>query len=147
MNETSKFTDAELAFGDECPALGPDYKRASDVAERAMSAFEVEHFNPLLDEFQKQFVDKMWDTMTDHLLSDTEMNLQSEMRRIAESSVFALLHGHKGYCHRYVLGDNFQAEKVREAIFEQFKDDIILKGIQERDEEIKRLKETINLRY
>ena len=146
MADDSVFTDEEIAFGEQYPTLGPDYERANRVAKRAMAAFTEEHFKPLTDEFAKAFADRLWDDVRDWLLGDTEMNLQSEMRHIAEATVAALLHGHRGYAKRYVLDDGLNAKKIRAAIFEQFKDEIIDKGIQERDAEIERLREALSYR-
>lgn len=141
-----QYSAEEMEFGEEHETLGPDYERARRVSERAMAAFKDKHFESLVDDFRKEFVDRLWSDISDYLISDTEMNLQSEIRQVADSSIYALLHGHRGYAQRYVLGDNHQARKVRETIFEQFKDEIVEKGIQERDEEIKRLKETLEWR-
>ena len=142
----SIFTDAEMEFGEKHPVLGPDYERARRIAQKAMGGFKDEHFEPMLDQFAKEFRDKLWGDICDWLIGDTEMNLQNEIRHVAEATVFALLHGHRGYAKRYVLDDSYQSEKVRAAIFAQFKDEIIAKGIQERDAEIERLKETLRFR-
>ena len=141
----SIFTDEEIEFGEQHPMLGPDYERARKVAQRFMESFKEEHFEKLHEEFCKQFAERLWGDISTFLIGDTECNLQTEMRHIAEGTVFALLHGHKGYTQRYVLRDGLQPAMVRAAIFEQFKDEMIDKGIQERDEEIHRLKEVMRM--
>lgn len=143
---TDKYDKGEIEFGERHPALGPDYERAKRISERFMANFQEEQFNPLIEEFGKQFVDKMWGDISAWLIADTESNLQSEIRQMADASVLALLEGNKTLLDRYVLGDGFKPARVREKIFEQFKTDIITKGIKERDERIKHLEEALHYR-
>ena len=105
-----------IAAAEGNDVLGPAYFKAREMAERFMKPFEDEHFKPLIDKFADEFRDKLWASVQDHLLGDTESNLQNEMWRTIDGTVFALLSGDKWALKRYCLGARYEQEKVREAI-------------------------------
>lgn len=110
------FTDAHLAEGEESPTLGPAYFCSRDVVERAMAGVQASDFKPLIDSFSKEFTDAVWRTVQDHLLSDTEMNLQGAMWRQVDDMVKHLLAGEKWAMDRFVLGARYDCERIREAV-------------------------------
>ena len=114
-------TDAELQA--ENPVLGPDYFRARALAEGVLAHIEVEHMSALRGVAAKladEIQDKIWSSMVDYLLVDTESNLQGEIQRRIENAVSALLSGEQWALHRYVLDGRYtgsvSAEKLRRAV-------------------------------
>lgn len=140
---TDEFTKDEIEFGEQHAALGPDYKRAERISREIMEKFKAEHFQPLVDQFAKEFVDRLWRDVEDYLIADTELNLQSKIRDLSEASISALLGGNRPLAERYSLKPHCDPTKIRAAIFEQFKDELIEIGIAERDEKIEELKEQL----
>jgi hypothetical protein len=112
--ERAQKSDDELFA--EYPSIEPEYTRGNLVAERVMAQFKEEHFQPLAKLVGDFIADKLWDMLRDHLLSDTELNLETAMRGRVESTVQALLGGHQWALQKYVLGERYDCEQIRAAI-------------------------------
>lgn len=145
MSEEDLMTDAELQ--EQNPVLGPDYFRARTAANRVVSEFEAEHFgemknlaHKLCDEFQ----DKLWSSITEYLLSDTEYNLQGEIQRRIENAVSALLSGEQWALNRYVLDGRYtgsvSAEKLRATVASHIPEELQSTRIAELEKEVQRLR-------
>lgn len=116
MTDIAEFTDKDLTDGAEYPALGPAYFAARRVCEKHLEAFQAEHMRPLIDAAAKEFTDKLWDSVRDHLWSDTEANLQSRMWTMADSIVQALLSGEQWAVNKYLLGERYDCAKARATV-------------------------------
>ncbi len=136
------FSSEAMEKATEHPTLGPAYFEARNIVEKHMEAFQAEHFKPLLDEFSKQFSDKLWADVHDSLLSDTEMNLQGSMYRMVDDCIAALLAGDEWAIKRYALGE-YRQEPVRAAIAKHIPKEIQDARIADLEKEVARLKERV----
>lgn len=109
------FAEKSLEEAAKFDTLGPAYFEARAIVDRHMEKFESEHFKPLIEAFTKQFQDALWDSVRDHLLSDTEMNLQGSMYRMVDDCVAALLGGQEWALKRYALG-KYNQDELRAAV-------------------------------
>lgn len=100
----------------EYPVLGPQYFVALKIAADLMAKFEAKHFKPLVEKFTDEFRSALWPAVEDHLLSDTECNLQGTIWRRIDETVKALLSGEEWAVTRYALGSRYDAAAVRAAI-------------------------------
>lgn len=133
------FTPEDIESGKECPTLGPAYFAGRRIAERSIENIKDEMFKPLLDEFCKQFCDKLWDAVRDNLLSDTELNIQGHIYRHIDDCVRYLLSGEKWAIERYALGGRYDCEKVRAAIARHVPKELQDKRIAELEAELERV--------
>jgi hypothetical protein len=121
------------------PGLGPAYFEARVIVERQMAKFEAEHFEPLLKKFTDAFREKLWDDVRDHMLGDTEMNLQSHIYHMVDSCMHAILAGEQWAIERYAL-QKYDARKAREAIAKHIPAELQNARIADMEEEIARLR-------
>lgn len=135
----STFTDEENEFAEGHPSLGADYKRASAIAERFMENFKDEHFKALADDFAEKFRDKLWSDISGWLVSDTECNLQTEIRQTVDGTVNAILTGKPWALNRYPLSQYHNGEDIRKAIFAQHQEAMENLRIAELEKEVERL--------
>ena len=145
MAEEDFMTDAELQ--EKHPVLGPDYFRARALAEGVVARIEVEHMEALrkiAKELTDEIQDRIWSSVVGHLLSDTEYNLQGEIRRRIENAVSALLSGEKWALNRYVLDGRYtgsiSAEKLRETVAKHIPEELQSTRIAELEKEVQRLR-------
>lgn len=110
------YTDEEIQQSLTYGNLSPAYFCSRNVVERAMASVEAEHFKPLIDKLTKEINDTVWDGIKDHLLADTEMNLQNAMWHQIDASVKALLTGEEWALRQYALGGRYDHEKLRTAV-------------------------------
>lgn len=110
------FTDQHIAEGEQSPTLGPAYFCSRDVVERAMAGVQSSDFKSMIDSIGKQIIDHVWEKVQDHLLSDTEMNLQGAMWRQVDDMVRHILAGEKWAMARFALGERYDCEAVRAAV-------------------------------
>lgn len=131
----------------EMPALGGEYFEAREVAERFMAHWAEEHaeqfaeaiIKPVLDQVQ----DKVWDAFREFLMSDTEQNIQTEMRRMVESTVGALIGGDKWANVKYLQSPYGDGQKVRATLAKLHSDDIKDGRIADLEAEVERLKKDL----
>lgn len=142
-HDLQPFDPAFLDEAEKYEVLGPAYFDASSVAERFMAKFKDEQFEPLVKEFTDKFRDELWSDITCSLLSDTEMNLQGELHRMVDSTVFALLTGDKWAIERYPLAKYHDGEKVRAALSKTAGDQIAQARIADLEAENKRLEDRV----
>lgn len=118
------FTDEQMKDAENHPTLGPAYFCSRDVVERAMAGVQASDFKPLIDRLTKEINDVVWSGVQDHLLSDTEMNLQGAMYQQVDDCVKALLSGQEWALNRYALGPRYDHEKIREAVAKHIPKDL-----------------------
>lgn len=94
---------------------------------------------PVLDAVQE----KVWDAFRDWLLSDTEMNAQTEMKRMVEDSVMALIGGEKWANRKYISPEGYRTDKVRETLAKLYSDEIKDGRIRDLEIEVERLTERL----
>jgi hypothetical protein len=127
----------------DCSTLGPHYFTARRVAEQFISKFETEQFKPLIDDFAKQFADKLQSDLDDYLLSNAEMNVQGTMWRMVDDVVKAILGGNRWALERYALGPRYDHDAVRKAVAAHIPRELQDRRIADLEDEIKRLKQDI----
>lgn len=110
------FDDDVIEEASKYQTLGPAYFEARKVAERVLANFEAEHFKPLVDSVVKEINDKIWESVQDCLLCDTEMNIQGEIWRTVDECVAALLGGKKWAFDKYVLGERYDCDEIRAVV-------------------------------
>lgn len=150
MTETKEAWKSDADIQTENPVLGPEYYRAREIAERVLAHVEAEHMDALRGVAKKltdEIQDKIWTSIVDHLLSDTQYNLQGEIQRRIENAVSALLSGEKWALHRYVLDGRYtgsvSAEKLRQTVASYIPEELQSKRVLELEAEVKRLKESL----
>lgn len=137
--------EEELLFEKEAetaPNLGPTYFAARAISERFMKHFEAEHFEPLIKHFADKLRDKVWEDFSSWLLSDTESNLQCEIRYRVDRSVEALLEGKPSYIKQYVMGQYGDVE-IREAVARHISEELQDQRVLDLEEQVKQLKESL----
>lgn len=137
------FTVEDIKQSDGYQALGPEYFASRRLAEAFISGFEAEQFKPMIDEFTKQFNDKLWTGVADSLVSDTESNLHLEISRIVEGTVRAILSGEKWALNRYVLAAKYDCEKTRAAVSKHIPEELQNARISDLEAEITKLRDDL----
>ena len=143
----------ELEFEKEAeqyPTLGVEYFAARSIATRFVKKFSEEDFKPLIDKFTDQFREALWGDITAWLLSDTESNLQSEIRFRIERVIECLLMGNMNYINQFVLPEySTFGEQIREAVAKAVPKEVQDARIADLEKEVTRLKESLeaNRRY
>lgn len=148
--------DNEMAYSAEItaeaeshPTLGAEYFAAREVAERFLKNWQQDHAEKLAEAIMRPVLDavqeKVWDAFKDFLLSDTEQNVQSEMRHMVENSVRALIGGDKWANVKYIETSYGDGKKVRETLAQLYRDEIKDGRIRDLESEVQRLKD--NLRF
>lgn len=137
------FTADDIEEGENHPALGPQYFAARRLAEAFMAKFEEEHFKPLIDEFTEKFRDKLWTDVTTSFLSDTESNLHGEIRHLLDGMVQALLTGKDWMLNRFPLAQYYDGHDIRQAIFDQCRDQVTDMRVSDLETEVLRLREQL----
>lgn len=127
--------------------LGGEFFAAREAAERFLKHWREEHAEQLAEAIMKPVLDavqeKVWDAFRDWLLSDTESNAQSEMTRMVEDSVKALIGGEKWANRKYISPEGYQTEKVRETLAKLYSDEIKDGRIRDLEIEVERLTERL----
>ena len=138
------------ADAERCPTLGAEYFAAREAAERFLKHWQEEHAEQLAEAIVKPVLDavqeRVWDAFRDFLLSDTEQNVEGEMRRMVENSVRALIGGEKWSSQKYIEYPHREGQKVRETLAKLYSDEIKDGRIRDLESEVKRLNETIRFR-
>ena len=138
------FEDDAIKEGTEALVLGPAYFDARKVAERCIGQFESEHFKPLVDKLVDEFREKAWESVQNGLLMDVEMNLQSEMWRMVDASVQALLGGHRWALQKYALGERYDCDEIRAVVAKHVPAELQDKRIADLEHEIGKLKSELD---
>lgn len=128
-------------------ALGAEYFAAREAAERFLAHWQEEHAEQLAEAIMKPVLDavqeKVWDAFRDWLISDAEQNAQTEMTRMVEDSVMALIGGEKWANRKYISPEGYRTEKVRETLAKLYSDEIKDGRIRDLEIEVERLTERL----
>ena len=143
MGELSDFTPSDLESGEEYLTLGPAYFAARRVCEAHLEAFQAEHMKPLIEQAAKDFTDKLWDSVRDHLWSDTEMNLQGQMWRMVDEAVRHTLAGEGWAMRKYALGERYDCEAVRKAVAAHIPEELQSARIADLEKQVALLEESL----
>lgn len=126
--KTEGYTDEINAEANAYPRLGAEYFASREVAERFMAHWSEQHAEQFADAIIKPVIDQMtekvWDAFRDFLLADTQQNIHTEMQRMVENSVLALIGGQKWANVKYISPEGYQTEKVRETLAKLYSDEI-----------------------
>ena len=141
------YTDEITAEANAYPKLGAEYFAAREVAERFMAHWTEQHAEQFAEAIVKPVIDqvteKVWDAFRDYLMSDTEQNIHTEMQRMVENSVLALIGGQKWANVKYISPEGYQTEKVRETLAKLYSDQIKDGRIADLEAEVTRLKQSL----
>lgn len=136
-----------VADAESYPTLGAEYFAAREAAERFMKHWAAEHAEQFAEAIMKPVLnvvhERVWDAFRDFLLSDTEQNIQDEMRRMVEDSVRALIGGHKWANVKYIQTEFHDGQKVREALAKLHSDDIKDGRIADLEKQVARLEQDL----
>lgn len=138
--EITTFTDEDIAVG---PTLGPEYRASLRWAEAIANELNEEALRPLIDDFTKQFAEKLWDSAASSLLSDTEYNMAGSVRHMVEQTVQALLTGQEWAMARYPYADYSKGEEIRKAVAKHGGDNLLMRRIVDLEAELAKKEETI----
>lgn len=136
-------TEAHIEAAEGYEVLGPADFAARDISKRYMEKFQSEHFKPLVEEFAKQFRDKLWGDVTDFLLSDTESNLQGRIWQMVDEIVLALLGKHEWAYKKYALGSRYDCQEIRAKLAALIPKELQDARIADLEVEIKELKQSL----
>lgn len=139
--ERSQKTDAELFA--EYPSIEPEYTRASAIAEKVMTQFQAEQFQPLLKKVSDHITEHLWDIFKEHIVSDAEMNVGGHIRDRVESTIHALLSGQEWAINRYVTGTTWRSEEIRAGIAKLIPEELQAQRVKDLEKEVARLKEDL----
>lgn len=123
--------------------LGPNYFAAREVAEAFMAKFEVDHFKPLLKKAADELYSQMQESLESYLLGDVESNIQGTIWRQIDDSVKAILSGEKWAVSKYMLGERYDCDKVREAVAKVIPKELQDARVKDLEAEVERLKESL----
>lgn len=141
------YPDEIIADAERYPSLGAEYFAASNAADEFLTHWKEEHAEKLAEEIMKPVLDavqeRVWDAFRDHLLSDGRYNAQSEMARMVENSVRALIGGEKWANVKYISPAGYKTEKVRETLAKLYSDEIKDGRIADLEAEVARLKQSL----
>lgn len=147
MTDNEIFTADDTEFGLSHPTLGPEYSAARSFMDRFMSGWEDEHLRPLAESVAKEVTErireKVWDDFRDYLLMDTEYNAAGAIRQMVNDTVKAILSGERWAMQRYPLAERYDAEKIRAAIARHIPDKIAARRIEDLEEQVKKLTESL----
>lgn len=129
--------------GEHYDSLGPNYFAGRQIAAAFMEKFQGEHFTPLVDEFVKQFKEKMWEQVQDYLIDDIENGLQQAIWYQIDRSVEGLLSGETWAVNKYVLGGRHDCEKIRAAIAKHIPVELQDKRIADLEEQLDNAKKDL----
>lgn len=150
MSGSDGYSDEITAEAEMHPQLGAEYFAAREAAERFLAHWKEEHAERFAEEIMKPVLDtvteRVWDAFRDFLLSDTEQNIQIEMRRMVEDSVKALIGGRKWANVKYISPEGYDTEKVRETLAKLYSDEIKDGRIADLEKQVKRLEESLRHR-
>lgn len=133
-------TEEHIAKGIETPILGPAYFCSREVVERAMAGVQSSDFKPMVDGVVNTIADHIWEKVQDHLLSDTEMNLQGAMWTQVDDMVRHLLAGEEWAMKRFLLGERYNCDKIRRAVAKHVPKELQDTRIADLEAEVARLK-------
>ncbi len=141
------YPDEIIADAERYPSLGAEYFAARNAADEFLTHWKEEHAEKLAEEIMKPVLDavqeRVWDAFRDHLLSDGRYNAQSEMARMVENSVRALIGGEKWANVKYISPAGYKTEKVRETLAKLYSDEIKDGRIADLEAEVARLKQSL----
>lgn len=112
------FTLDDLAQAEHYASLGPEYFASERIVHGVLAELEPNAFKPLVERAIGEIQEVLWNSVRDHLLNDTSMNLQGHIQHMVEQTVFALLQGHEWALQRYPLARYHDGQSVRMAIIE-----------------------------
>lgn len=142
-----RYSEEHTAAAETHPTLGAEYFAARDAAEAFLAHWQEEHAAKVAEEVIKPILDtiheRVNDAFRDHLLSDAEQNLQGTMRSMVESTVGALIGGHKWATEKYIETPYSDGQKVRETLAKLHSDPIKDGRIADLEKEVERLKEQL----
>ena len=136
------FSDKSIAESQKYETLGPAYFEAREIVDKHMAKFEPEHFKPLIESFTKQLQETLLDSLHNHLLTDTEMNLHGSMYRMVDDCIEAILSGDVWALKRYALG-KYNQEAVRQAVAKYIPQEIQDARIADLEKEVASLRDTL----
>lgn len=139
----SEITEQDWDFAEAHKALGPAYSFASRVCQKHLEAFEAEHMKPLVDELCKKITERVWESVQDHLWSDTEMNLQGEMRHAVDGIIEGILGGKPWVLQQYCLGEKYNCGEIRKTLVSYIPKELQDARIADLESELARLKEQL----
>lgn len=134
------FDQAEIEKGTEHLTLGPNYFRSRDVVEKFMAGMDADQFAPILKKAADDLYAQLLDSTQSYLLSNAEDNLQGELWRGADNIVQALLSGEKWAVDKYLLGERYNCEKVRDTVAKHVPKELQDARIADLEAEVERLR-------
>ena len=143
------YTPEQISDAESLDVLGAEYFAARDHVETFMAHWTEDHATKMAEEVLKPVMDiiqeRVWDAFRDHLLSDTEQNLQGAMRRMVEDTVNALIGGNKWANVKYLDNPYGDGQKIRETLAKLHSDPIKDGRIADLEKEVERLKQTVEM--
>lgn len=113
--DIGRITPEDIKNMEGYPSLGPAYRVAGRVAERAIAKMTPDMFKPVIDGAVAGIRDKLWDSVLEHLMVDVEVNISSSIRHLVDQSVSGLLSGAAWANKQYVFAE-YNAADIRAAI-------------------------------
>jgi hypothetical protein len=142
--EESEMEQKYLDQAEGYDVLGPNYFAAREAAEKFMEQFQAEHFAPLLKKAADEFYSQMQGSLESFLLSDVESNIQGTIWRQIDDSVKAILSGQQWALTKYMLGERYDCDKVREAVAKVVPKELQDARVADLEAEVVRLKEALD---
>ena len=96
--------------------LGPAYFAARRVMDKTMEGAVHFDWSPILKRARDDFYEKLLETVQDHLISDTESNVQGHIRQMVDETVRAILSGEEWALRAYPLSQYYDGAVLRRQI-------------------------------
>jgi hypothetical protein len=121
------------------------YVESNGIADRAMEKLNDIDVSVLAKHYSDEVYSKLHDTLKQWLLDDTQANIAFEIRRMVDGSIQALLSNDPDLMARYPYAQYEKGESIRAELVKLCHDEVMSKRIEDLENKVKMLKESIEL--
>ena len=118
--------------------LFPSHDPARKVSKELIDKYGEQDMKQVAQKAADDLYSRLLESFEQHLLSDTENNIQGHITRMVDNTVTALLGGNQWAIDKYVMGQ-YNCEQVRKAIAALVPKELQDKRIEDLENENKRL--------
>lgn len=137
----TEHTDQELC--QSFPTIEPEWTHGREKAQQVLAQFEAEHFKPILKTLSDAMTEHLWDLLRDHLLNDTESNLEGHMRYRIERSVQALLGAERWVVDKYVMNKYDEGRTIRKTLAALIPEPLQIARIADLEKELEKVRDDL----
>jgi len=146
VNSSSKdimFKSDDIKKSEQARNIGPHYFASDRWCDEFFRDFKEENFESMINDFADSFKERLREDVADWLVSDTKSGIQQQMWSFVDKMVKHILAGDEWAIKRYVFLEGYEGRMIRKAIWNEFKDEIRCKRIDDLEKSIERLNEFV----